>query len=108
MSFSPKMIRNQKERSRQLGWKLEPFFLPDPPKSENKSVSQVLLQAVKEKVLKSSNLGVNITPQSTGNIVYFMQLLLRLILYCVCAYLRVYVIRYMVPRFFDVLNRVFI
>jgi hypothetical protein len=31
MSLSSKVIKNQKDRARHLGWRLDPSLLPDPP-----------------------------------------------------------------------------
>ncbi len=53
-------------------------------------------------------LSVKLTPQATGNILYFMQLLLRLTLYSLCAFFVVYIVRYMVPRFYKNLEHIFI
>ena len=79
------------------------MFLPDPPKEENKSVSQVLLQAVKEKVLKSSNL------KKAGTFSYdeLWFILWRLLCIAMFAFIFVYILKFVIPRVTHVFSRVF-
>ena len=101
MSLSPRMIRNQKERSRQLGWMLPSHLYPDPPKEENKSVS---VQAVNEKLLKSSNLK-KVGTFSYGEIWF---ILWRLLCFALFAFIFVYILKFVIPRVTTVLSRVFL